>query len=254
MSAGDLGLLTSFYFLGFAATAAGRHPAGPLWSPQDRGGDAAGRGGRFLVFALAPGMAGLAAGRLLIGVGVSVCLGAAIQALSMWFPLSRMPLLNGLVMAIGGLGAVVVGSPLAWLLSWTDWRSVSAGLAVVSLSMAVLLWFGVPDKARPGRESLAEQLRGTRQIWAASASARGPADAAKPGRVPGSADAMGGRLHARCVGLRAGPECATGVGDRPGHDGGLRGLGLGCKASGAARHEPEGLAGAGMMSLSWSRR
>ncbi|ODV42139.1 hypothetical protein AWV79_29650 [Cupriavidus sp. UYMMa02A] len=165
LSAGDLGLLTSFYFLGFAAA---QLPAGIL---LDRYGPRKTEAAMLLaavagslVFALAPGMAGLAAGRLLIGVGVSVCLGAAIQALSMWFPLSRMPLLNGLVMAIGGLGAVVVGSPLAWLLSWTDWRSVSAGLAVVSLAMAVLLWFGVPDKARPGRESLAEQLRGTRQI------------------------------------------------------------------------------------------
>ncbi len=165
LSAGDLGLLTSFYFLGFAAA---QLPAGIL---LDRYGPRKTEAAMLLaavagslVFALAPGMAELAAGRLLIGVGVSVCLGAAIQALSMWFPLSRMPLLNGLVMAIGGLGAVVVGSPLAWLLSWTDWRSVSAGLAVVSLAMAVLLWFGVPDKARPGRESLAEQLRGTRQI------------------------------------------------------------------------------------------
>ncbi|WP_011298779.1 MFS transporter [Cupriavidus necator] len=165
LSAGDLGLLTSFYFLGFAAA---QLPAGIL---LDRYGPRKTEAAMLLaavagsmLFALAPGMAGLAAGRLLIGIGVSVCLGAAIQALSMWFPLSRMPLLNGLVMAIGGLGAVAVGSPLAWLLSWTDWRSVSTGLAFVSLAMAALLWFGVPDKARPRRESLAEQLRGTRQI------------------------------------------------------------------------------------------
>ena len=137
LSASDLGLLTSFYFLGFACA---QLPAGIL---LDRYGPrrteavmllAAVAGA--LVFAWAPGMVGLATGRLLIGVGVSVCLGAAIQALSMWFPLSRMPLLNGVVMAIGGLGAVVVGSPLAWMLSWTDWRTLSAGMAGVSLAMA----------------------------------------------------------------------------------------------------------------------
>ncbi len=167
LSAGDLGLLTSFYFLGFACA---QLPAGIL---LDRFGPrrteavlllmaVAGS----LVFAVAPGMAGLAAGRLLIGVGVSVCLGAAIQALSMWFPLSRMPLLNGVVMAIGGMGAVVVGTPLAWLLSWTDWRTISIGMAGVSLAMALLLWFGVPEATRGGRQTLAEQLRGTRQILA----------------------------------------------------------------------------------------
>jgi len=165
LTAGDLGLLTSFYFLGFAAA---QLPAGLL---LDRFGPRRTEAVMLLmavagslVFARVPGMAGLATGRLLIGAGVSVCLGAAIQALSMWFPLSRMPLLNGLVMAIGGMGAVVVGSPLAWILSWTDWRTVSAGLAGISLAMALLLWFGVPDRTRVSKESLSDQLRGTRQI------------------------------------------------------------------------------------------
>ncbi|SOY57276.1 putative transporter, Major facilitator superfamily MFS_1 [Cupriavidus taiwanensis] len=165
LNAGDLGLLTSFYFLGFACA---QLPAGIL---LDRYGPRRTEAAMLLVavagslvFALAPGMAGLAAGRLLIGVGVSVCLGAAIQALSMWFPLSRMPLLNGVVMAIGGLGAVLVGTPLSWLLSLTDWRTISIGLAGVSLAMAALLWFSAPDKPRVGKESLREQLRGTRQI------------------------------------------------------------------------------------------
>ncbi len=167
LSAGDLGLLTSFYFLGFACA---QLPAGIL---LDRYGPRRTEAAMLLVavagslvFALAPGMAGLAAGRMLIGVGVSVCLGAAIQALSMWFPLSRMPMLNGLVMAIGGLGAVLVGTPLTWLLSVADWRMVGAGLAGVTFMMAVLLWFGVRDKPRAGKESLREQLRGTRQILA----------------------------------------------------------------------------------------
>ncbi|SDO80123.1 Predicted arabinose efflux permease, MFS family [Ralstonia sp. 25mfcol4.1] len=165
LTAGDLGLLTSFYFLGFACA---QLPAGIL---LDRFGPRRTEAALLmlavagsLVFAWAPGMVGLAVGRAMIGVGVSVCLGAAIQALSMWFPLSRMPLLNGLVMAIGGLGAVVVGAPLSWLLSWTDWRTLSAGLAAISFGMAVVLWFGVPDVKRVGKESFAEQLRGTRTI------------------------------------------------------------------------------------------
>ncbi|AQV93086.1 MFS transporter [Cupriavidus necator] len=167
LNAGDLGLLTSFYFLGFACA---QLPAGIL---LDRYGPRRTEAVMLLVavagalvFALAPGMAGLAAGRLLIGVGVSVCLGATIQALSMWFPLSRMPLLNGVVMAIGGMGAVLVGAPLSWLLLVTDWRAISVGLACITLAMAALLWFGVPDKPRAGKESLREQLRGTRQILA----------------------------------------------------------------------------------------
>lgn len=34
-----------------------------------------------------------------------------------------------------------------------DWRMVSAGLAGVTLARAVVLWFGVPDKPRAGKES-----------------------------------------------------------------------------------------------------
>ncbi len=163
LSASDLGLLTSCYFLGFACA---QLPAGLL---LDRFGPRRTEAALLLVaaagtllFALGEGMATLAAGRMLIGVGVSVCLGAAIQALSMWFPLSRMPLLNGLVMAIGGLGAVVVGTPLDWLLSLVDWRAVCMGLGGVTLAMALLLWFGAPEAAPPGpRESLGAQWRGT---------------------------------------------------------------------------------------------
>jgi predicted MFS family arabinose efflux permease len=165
LDASELGLLTSFYFLGFAFA---QLPAGLL---LDRLGPRRTEAGLLLVavagalvFAWAPGMFGLAAGRLLIGVGVSVCLGAAIQALSIWFPLRHMPLLNGVVMAIGGLGAVIVGLPLEWLLTRVEWRMVCVGLAGLTLAMAALLWFGVPDAARPKQESLADQLRGTRAV------------------------------------------------------------------------------------------
>jgi hypothetical protein len=30
-------------------------------------------------------------------------------------------------MAIGGIGGIAVGAPLSWLLSLTDWRTVSIG-------------------------------------------------------------------------------------------------------------------------------
>lgn len=166
LGAADLGLLTSFYFLGFACA---QLPAGLM---LDRFGPRRTEAALLLVavagalvFASATSMAALAAGRLMIGVGVSVCLGAAIQALSIWFPLSRMPLLNGVVMAIGGLGAVVVGAPLGWLLSWTDWRTVSYGLAGLTLAMAALLWLGAPETSRAGKQRLAEQLRGTWQVF-----------------------------------------------------------------------------------------
>ena len=166
LSSADLGLLTSLYFLGFASA---QLPAGVL---LDKFGPrrvaslvlllaAAGAA----LFGLAQGVGALMVGRLLIGVGVSVCLGSAFKALAQWFPVARLPLLNGLVMAVGGMGGVVVGTPLNWLLGLTDWRIVSFGLAALTVFMSVALWFGAPEK--PGSHAqggLSEALQGVRQV------------------------------------------------------------------------------------------
>lgn len=166
LSSADLGLLTSLYFLGFAGA---QLPAGVL---LDKFGPrrvaslvlllaAAGAA----MFGLAQGVGALMVGRLLIGVGVSVCLGSAFKALALWFPVARLPLLNGLVMAVGGMGGVVVGTPLTWLLGLTDWRMVSFGLAALTVFMSAALWFGAPEK--PGSHAqggLTEALQGVRQV------------------------------------------------------------------------------------------
>ena len=127
LSAADLGLLTSLYFLGFAGA---QIPAGVL---LDHFGARRVTAGMLLFAALGIGVFGAAhslgvmmVGRLLIGVGVSVCLGAAFKALAQYFPAPRLPLMNGLVMAIGGLGGVVVGSPLTWVLSFASWRACAS--------------------------------------------------------------------------------------------------------------------------------
>ncbi|WP_439811361.1 MFS transporter [Bordetella bronchiseptica] len=164
LSAADLGTLTSLYFLGFALL---QIPAGVLldtWGPRRvNAGLLVVAAVGTLVYGLSQGLPGLMVGRLLIGAGVSVCLGAAFQALALNYPLARLPLINGLVMAVGGLGGVLVGSPLSWLLNFSTWREVSFGMVVVTLCVAALLWFGAPREPARDRPhaSLGEQLRGT---------------------------------------------------------------------------------------------
>ncbi|MCK9511892.1 MAG: MFS transporter [Pigmentiphaga sp.] len=167
LSAADLGMLTGIYYLAFAVV---QMPAGILidtYGPRRVNAlmmiiAAAGT----VVFGLAQGYVGLMAGRILIGIGVAVCLGAAFKALAGVFPLSRLPLVNGLVMAVGGLGGVVVGTPLAELLRFTDWRMVSVALAVPTLLVALGIWLGTrtsePEAAH--RPDLAAQIQGTWEI------------------------------------------------------------------------------------------
>ncbi|KVD50530.1 MFS transporter [Burkholderia ubonensis] len=171
LSAADLGLLTSLYFLGFAGA---QIPAGVL---LDHFGSRRVAAGMLLfaaagaaVFGAAHGLGAMMVGRLLIGVGVSVCLGAAFKALAEHFPIGRLPLVNGLVMAVGGFGGVVVGSPLTWLLGWASWRAVCAGLAVMTLAVAAAIWLGAPNPEQGRHQGgLVSQFKGTWHILSSRA-------------------------------------------------------------------------------------
>ncbi len=163
----DLGLLTSTYFLTFAFAQL------PLGLLLDRYGPRLvetvlllfAAAGAFL-FARATSLEGLVLGRALIGFGVSACLMAAFKAFVMWYPVSRLPLVNGLQMAAGGLGALTATAPIRTALNHTDWRGVFVVLALLTAAVALILFRTVPERATEGAgESLGVQLRGIRHIF-----------------------------------------------------------------------------------------
>jgi len=166
LSAADLGLLTSLYFLGFAGA---QLPAGVL---LDHFGSRRVTAGTLLfaaagiwVFGAAHSIGMMMLGRLLIGVGVSVCLGAAFKALAQHFEAARLPLMNGLVMAVGGLGGVAVGSPLTWVLTFASWRAVCGALGLLTIVVALALWTLAPETRDGHRQaSLGTQFKGTWHI------------------------------------------------------------------------------------------
>ncbi|GAB6054575.1 MFS transporter [Magnetospira thiophila] len=147
LTAADLGLLTSAYFLTFAAFQL------PLGMLLDRYGArrteavlllfaAAGAA----LFATSESLTGLLIGRGLIGFGVSACLMAAFTAFVAWFPAEKLPQINGLQMAFGSLGALAATQPVEWVLGITDWRGLFWGVALVTLGVAALVWKVVPEK------------------------------------------------------------------------------------------------------------
>ena len=163
----DLGLLTSAYFLTFAAF---QLPLGVL---LDRYGPRkieaallmfAGLGA--FIFARAETVTGLIVGRALIGFGVSACLMAAFTAFVIWFPARRLPLINGLQMAAGGLGAIAGTVPVQKALETTDWRGLFVGLAGFAIAVAVTVLFVVPEKHREASSTgLLEQIQGIRRVF-----------------------------------------------------------------------------------------
>ena len=163
----DLGLLTSTYFLTFAAF---QLPLGVL---LDRFGSRRTEAcllifaalGAF-VFARAESASGLVAGRALIGFGVSSCLMAPFTAYALWFAKERLPLVNGLQVAVGGLGALTGTAPVEAALQITDWRGVFTVLSVLTLAVAAAIFFVVPDrKAEGGGAGLRDQLGGIGRVY-----------------------------------------------------------------------------------------
>ncbi len=99
-----------------------------------------------LAFALAPTWEVAAAGRTLVGVGVSVAFIAILKISATWFEARRFATLNGITMFAGNLGAVVAGAPLAWVVTQASWRSVFVALGALSLALAAATWWRVRDR------------------------------------------------------------------------------------------------------------
>ena len=162
----DLGLLTSTYFMAFGLAML------PLGVFLDRYGPrrvvatllcitALGA----FVFGAAGGFGTLAAGRALIGLGVSACLMGAIKAFTLWFPLSRLATINGWYIFIGSIGGLAATAPVEAALGTIGWRAMFYGLAAASLAVAALIALSVPEKALPGAGATwGHQVRGIGQI------------------------------------------------------------------------------------------
>jgi len=146
LDASHLGLMTSVYFLTFAAI---QLPLGVL---LDRFGPRRVQSGLLLVaaggaavFATSDQFAALVVGRALIGFGVAGALIAGLKAIVSWFPKERILLFNGCFIMLGTLGAICATSPAAWLLEYIGWRGLLEVMAAVTAATALIIFFVVPD-------------------------------------------------------------------------------------------------------------
>ncbi len=151
IGAGALGLMTSLFFLTFAAVQL------PLGSALDR------FGARFVtpalllaavagsaLFALADTFTGLAVGRALIGLGMAGVLMGSLKAFASLFPPTAFASVSSLFVGLGSLGALAAATPLAWLASTVGWRAVFGwgALLVLLAAAAIVLVAREPVGAR----------------------------------------------------------------------------------------------------------
>jgi len=113
--------------------------------------------------ALAPSYAALLCGQVLIGVGCAPAFLVCTVFIARQFAAARFAAVSGASMAMGTLGMLFTGTPLAWLVEHLSWR---AGFAVLGgLSALAWLWIFVavrepaaPDHGSAPRESLREAV------------------------------------------------------------------------------------------------
>ena len=146
LSAAQLGLMTSFFYAAFALVQL------PLGTGLDRFGARrvtpalmmVGAVGS-LAFAMAHTFPQLIVGRALIGVGMAGILMGSYKLFSQWFPVERFAGLSGLLVALGALGALSAGTPLAWASQAWGWRTVFVAGAAATAISAVSIVVGARD-------------------------------------------------------------------------------------------------------------
>lgn len=151
LSSGDLGLMTSLFYLSFAGS---QIPIG--WALDTYGVrvvqpvllSVAVLGS--LLFSVSSNLVTAGLARALLGVGLAGCLMAAFKAFAQWFPPERQATITGYLMALGVLGALGASTPLALISNQTGWRSVfiyGAALTVIAAALIALFVRDAPQTA-----------------------------------------------------------------------------------------------------------
>ena len=162
-----LGLLTASYFLTFAAF---QIPLGVL---LDKYGPRIIEASLLIfaalgaaLFAVAEDSLTLIAGRALIGFGVSACLMASFKAFTVFYPVEKLPLVNGFIMAAGGFGALAGTAPTELVVQEIGWRGGFWALAGLTIISALLVYILVPPTKRPEHKTtLSEQMAGVKEVF-----------------------------------------------------------------------------------------
>lgn len=91
----------------------------------------------------------LVAGQVLIGIGCAPTFLVCTVFIARHLPAHRFAAISGLAMSLGGIGLLLTGTPLAWLIEASSWRMgfwVLAGWGVLAWG---LIWALVHEPAHP---------------------------------------------------------------------------------------------------------
>lgn len=160
LNAEQLGFMSSVFYLAFALVQL------PLGAALDRWGPRlvtpvlmlAGAVGS-LLFSVGESYLVLTIARALLGAGFAGVLMGAMKAFAAWFPANRFATVSSLFVGAGASGALLAGTPLAWLANEVGWRAIflgGAGLVTVAALAIVVGTRNAPAGTQAGVRRLAE--------------------------------------------------------------------------------------------------
>lgn len=91
-----------------------------------------------VVFGVAPTVALLFVGRLLVGLGVSVVFIAVLKVLGEWYYDREFGTMSGMTTFVGNMGGMIAQTPLALMVAYFTWRSTFVAIGILTLGIAVL--------------------------------------------------------------------------------------------------------------------
>ena len=116
-------------------------------------------------------------GQALIGIGCAPAFLVCSVFIARRFPPERFASVSGIVLALGGVGMLMTGTPLAWVIEASSWRGGFVALGALSVLAWLAIWWlvreagagaheldGAPTEGR--RETLADALRGFVALFA----------------------------------------------------------------------------------------
>ena len=100
-----------------------------------------------VVSSLASSYPALVLGQVLIGIGCAPAFLVCTVFIARYFPAERFAAVSGITLGLGGIGMLITGTPLAWLIEATSWRMGFAALGALALLAWLLIWRLVHEPA-----------------------------------------------------------------------------------------------------------
>lgn len=114
-----------------------------------------------ILFGFAPNIEIAFAGRVMVGLGVSMVFIPAMKILSQWFRAHEFALMAGILNAVGGAGVLAATWLLALMVAWIGWRVSFELIGACTLIIVALAWLIIRDRPEDkGLPSLTEIDKG----------------------------------------------------------------------------------------------